>query len=246
MNSFNMHQNPITHRRRCLPDYGCDAWQGKTGVELLYTHQAGSSPLLFLLIGCLLLSACKPGVLTEESLQSWVREPEHGLIKTEERGSLQISAVYRPTDLLVAQELADGEATPEDIEKLRSKFGAYRYFILSVSKDGGDALYNTADSYAEFSDNLQKLSFRMPEYLYMTTSAKDTVELLDFHFSRMHGMGGSTQVLLAFDMDKLKDKRWIQLNLKEMGFGTGRVNLRFRMKDLLNTPEIDFLHQVNK
>lgn len=192
------------------------------------------------------LQSCTPDLLTEEALQAYVQDTDHGLIKTAERGSLEVGAVFRPTDLIVAQELRSQEVNEEVIQKLRKKYRAYSYFVLSISNNGKDALYSTAGSYQHFSDNLQKLSFRMQDYLHMTTSAKDTVYMADYHFSRMHGMSGSTQVLLAFDLEKIKDKKWVQLNVKEMGFGAGRVNLRFDIDDIQDTPEIDFLTQINK
>jgi hypothetical protein len=228
------HSNPYTA-----------SWR-QAGSEFQHIRAQGRNLLLCLLMGFVLFPSCKPEVLTEEALQSWVREPGNGLIKTEERGNLQISAVYRPTDLLVVQELGEVEATPEDIERLRSKFGAYRYFILSISHNGRDALYSTAGSYAEFSDNLQKLSFRMHDYLHMTTSGKDTVYMADYHFARMHGMAGSTQVLLAFEAAAVEDSKWVQLNLKEIGFGTGRVNLRFKTEALNDIPGIDFYNKGNR
>ncbi|NJN25204.1 MAG: hypothetical protein HC819_04105 [Cyclobacteriaceae bacterium] len=191
------------------------------------------------------IQGCEPKLVSEESLQEYVRETSNGLSQTVKREGIEVSAFYRPTDLIVAQDLRQKDRNAVAVRQLREKYGSYAYFVLSMSYDGKDALYATAGSYQEFSDNLQKLSFRMPEYLYMTTSEKDTVELRDFHFSRMHGMSGSTQVLLAFEKDKIEYKEWIQLNLKEMGFGTGRVNLRFRMKDILDTPEIDFFNKGN-
>lgn len=193
----------------------------------------------------LFFTGCKPGLVSEDELLGYVRDKDNGLHKTMQRGNMEISVVHRPTDLLVAQELATKEATPDAVEEFRSKYGSYSYFVLSLSNNGRDALYSTAGSYQDFSDNLQKLSFRMNEYVQLTTSAKDTVELLDFHFPRMHGMGGSTQVLLAFKEEQIEHTEWIQLNLKEMGFGTGRVNVRFRMDDIISTPNIDFLNRGN-
>lgn len=211
---------------------------------LLYSDAATVSCLKTVIYGIFLLSfsiGCSTKMATENELIEYVREVDNGLIKTTKRGDIEVSAVYRPLDLIVAQELGNNLPDEKQIEQVREKYRQNAYFVLSVSNDNKDALYSTANSYSHFSENLQKLSFRMPEYLFMTTSARDTVELLDFNYSRMHGMGASTQVLLAFDKDKLQDKEWVQLNLKEMGFGVGRVNLRFKGKDIEKTPQIDFL-----
>ena len=221
----------------------------KMSIHIGSMRWIGSKPkksLLFNFIACFFfLQSCTPDLLTEEALHAYVQDTDHGLIKTTQRGSIEVGAVFRPTDLIVAQELRSEEVNKEVIQKLRKKYGAYSYFVLSISNNGKDALYSTAGSYQHFSDNLQKLSFRMQDYLHMTTSAKDTVYMADYHFSRMHGMSGSTQVLLAFDHEKIKDKKWVQLNLKEMGLGAGRVNLRFETTDIINTPKVDFFNSEN-
>jgi hypothetical protein len=186
-----------------------------------------------------------PEFVTEQSLLQYMQDPGNGLCKATKQGGVEISAIYRPTDLLVAQELGVKAFSGEELSQYRSKYSTYAYFTLSFSKDNRDALYGTATSYGDFSENLQKLSFRLREYLQMTTSAQDTVHMADYHFSRMHGMGGSTQVLVAFDRQDIVDKEWVQLNLAELGFGAGRVNLRFTTRDLLSAPSIDFLNQGN-
>jgi hypothetical protein len=217
---------------------GSKASDGRNRLKKLATRF-----FLMLCIGTLLIVGCVPQSYTEEALLAYINKPENGLFKTFNRGNLEVSAFYKPTDLFLTQELTTDERSAEKIKQLREKYGAYTYFLISINKDGKDALYSTAGNYQEFSDNLQKLSFRMPEYLYMTTSSQDTVSLLDYHFSNMQGMSGSTDVLLAFEKKVLENNEWIQLNLKEVGLGTGRVNLRFRTKDILKTPEIDFLNQ---
>jgi hypothetical protein len=184
--------------------------------------------------------------MKEDALMEYIRDPDHGLYVREIRGDLEVSALYRPTDLLVAQELGSDRPTEATLTRFRKKYGSYAYFILGFSRENKDALYNTADSYADFSENLQKLSFRLHEYLHMTTSAQDTVYMADYHFSRMHGMGGSTQVLVAFDRGEIAGKEWVQLNLAELGFGAGRVHLRFDMSDINRAPSIDFVTMRNR
>ncbi len=217
--------------------------------DLIYIlNRVNRGAIMMLAFGSLLwmLAGCAPAQMTEEALVEYISDPGNGLYKNVQRGDLEVSAAYRPTDMVVAQELGHEPPGIEQLTKFRSKYGAYAYFVLSFTKDSKDALYNTAASYEDFSENLQKLSFRLQEYLHMTTSSEDTVFMADYHYSRMHGMGGSTQVLVAFDRQDIADEQWVQLNLAELGFGAGRVNLRFEMSDIKRAPSIDFMNMRNR
>lgn len=219
------------------------SWNMYHRQHSMMTKKVGSTRGLVMLVSCLiLLWGCTPEYLNQQDLNAFVVDPSNGLIQKVQQDRLEISAAYRPTDLMIAQELQD-DFDYGAIDKLRSKYSDYAYFILSFSVDEKDALYSSADNYASFSDMLQKLSFSMGDYLSMTTSVGDTVYLADYHFSRMYGMAGSTQLLLAFETEELDRARWVQLNLREMGLGTGRINMRFLTKDLKNTPRLDILNK---
>jgi hypothetical protein len=189
------------------------------------------SVLTFLILGC------KPEVRNKEELVEYLQNEDNGLLVSKTINDLKISAMYRPTDLIVEQEARP--STPDSVvEALYAKYGKYWYFILSIEKDGKDALYGSAADMTGFSEVLQTLAFRMNDHLYASTSEKDTVYLADYHYSRMFGMSHSTDLLLAFDAQEVQDSKWVQLNLSEFGLSTGRVNLRFKTKDINDIPRI--------
>ncbi|MEM7552004.1 MAG: hypothetical protein AAF363_20140 [Bacteroidota bacterium] len=199
---------------------------------------------LILLLGIL---SCEgdSSVSSEKDLQAYVLEEDHGLIKSEQFGNTNISVTYRPTDLLVSQELGN-EISEEQIKELRNKYGNYHYFILGLSSGDKEVLYGGGLDYGRFSDLVQQLSFRMGSYVNLTTSTQDTIPLADYVFPRTYGIGSETNLLMVFNAEKTKNTDWLQFNLNEFGMGLGNQRFRFRKEDLENIPTIDFNKSYNK
>ena len=165
------------------------------------------------------------------------------------RGDIDVEVIYRPTDLIVMQELHGkmvSEETSNEINELAHRYGEYHYFVLSYSMGGREALYAGSQDYGQFSENLQKLAFRMQEYLYMTTDRRDTVQLADFYYPRMHGMGTATQLLLVFSKEAAGDSEVLKLHIKDVGFGTGRMHFNFDVQDIRKVPRIEQLVKIKE
>lgn len=193
-----------------------------------------------LTVSCIMvLWGCQSLPQTPEELAAYVQDPQHGLIQEKQVGPVRMQVQYRPTDLLVAQELP-GSRDAEQIKALREKYRQYAYFILSYSQDNKEALYQRAD-YGQFSETLQNLAFRMNRFTQFTTSHQDTISPVDFAYPRLYGHGNSTQVMLVFDREKIPDDDWIQLTVEDVGLGTGRQHFRFDNKQLHNAPSINFI-----
>lgn len=183
--------------------------------------------------------ACETQFHDVQSLNSYIRDEDHGLVKRHEKRGYDLRLLNRPTDLWVAQELRNELATDSLIADFRQQYDEHLYFILKISKNGKEALY-ASNNHGAFSDLLQNLSFRMGTFTEMVTSRKDTIPLADSHYSRIYGQSGATTVMLAFNREKIKNTKWVQVNLSDLGLGTGRTTYRFRTKDLLSAPSINF------
>ncbi|HEY9047244.1 MAG TPA: hypothetical protein VIN08_15170, partial [Ohtaekwangia sp.] len=142
------------------------------------------------------------------------------------------------TDLWVYQEIGKHKATPEQIDTLRKKYSQYLYFILSLSANNKEALHQAASD--QYGDLVQTLSFRMNNYVTLTTSVNDSIPVGDFMLNRTYGMSNSTDLLFVFSKEKAKGKDWIQFNLNEFGLGIGNQRFRFEMRDLEKIPEVTF------
>ncbi|MEP5363803.1 MAG: hypothetical protein ABJQ37_08190 [Reichenbachiella sp.] len=189
------------------------------------------------LIVLLFLVACSsPSYLTEEELGQFVLEPSNGLIKQSEANGLELQVYYKPTGLLVAQELNSAEDTSQ-YRILNKKYGKYAYFILDLSSNNKNALYESG-SYDRFSENLQTLAFRMDQYANLTTSKSDTIPVGDFIYPRMYGMSSSATVMFVFNREKINEADWVSFNLSEFGMGSGNQQFRFDVDDLEQVPKL--------
>jgi hypothetical protein len=155
-------------------------------------------------------------------------------------GEFKVEATYQPTDLFVLRELGTAKADSTSLKRWFAKYGGHYYFILSISKNGKEAITATQMPYGEFSELLQTVSFRMGEYVNMTTAKQDTIPLADFIYNRTFGMASSSDVLMVFDKKKAANTDWVQINLKELGLGLGTQNFRFDRDRLDQVPNIDF------
>jgi hypothetical protein len=176
--------------------------------------------------------------LLPEELSAFVINEEHGLKKTAALSNINIEVTYRPVDLLVYQEIGKQVVDAKEIENLRKKYNQYIYFILSLSNDSKEALHQTGGS--QYSELVQTLSFRMNDYVTLTTAANDTIPVGDFMLNRTYGMSSSTDLLFVFSKEKAIGQDWIQFNLNEFGLGVGNQRFRFSMKDIKEVPEVNF------
>ncbi len=181
------------------------------------------------------LISCRPQTLTEAELMAFLNDERNGLKKSEEIGGVTATVTYRPTSLLIWQTVGDVTDSVA-LREAHERYGKYCYFTLSFSMQAREALVPSHPRYAEM---VNILSFRMHDYLRMTTSAKDTVEMADFAFNRTFGMAGSTDLLLVFPREALASRKWVQLNLGEVGFGLGNQSFRFLTDDIVTCPEVE-------
>ncbi len=192
--------------------------------------------MLLWLLPCL-LGACSE-TLSHEELLRYIQEPANGLARKEEQGVLCASLTYRPSDLLVWQELGN---TPEISDSLlknaRERYDAYWYFVLSLSQDGRDPLAGGP----ALADNLQKLSFELDRYVYMVIDQSDTITLSDYYAPRLFGISGAAPVLLAFR----KKERFEQLDIIFQGFNGVAMRFPFSRRDIDRIPRLDFQQKPN-
>lgn len=197
---------------------------------------------LFLVLFLVVSFSCSTTQFKDEKeFNAYLLDKGNGYMQDVVRQNFKVQLLYRPTDLLVAQELREPfSADTSQINSLKRKYENYRYFILSISSNGQDAL-NASTNYAAFSENLSNLAFKMGDYVNMTTSANDTIPVADYHFPRLYGGGGATQLLFAFHKEEMKNTEWVQFNLLDIGMGFGDTIFRFETKKILEEPKLAFI-----
>lgn len=191
-----------------------------------------------LALAALIMTSCStPEYLPAKELQEFIHDESNGLSKSAQTEVVSMKLSYRPADFLVWQEL-ESEPDSSIAKKAFANYNQYLYYIMQLSAGERDALYGTSIDQVDFSEKLQTLSFRMQEFINMTTSENDTIPLAEAYYSRMFGMSNSSDVLLVFSKEQINEDEWLSINSKEFGFKTGRRSFRFRLEDIKNTPKL--------
>lgn len=188
----------------------------------------------------LILASCTPKEVEYNELINYIQDEDNGLHKQAGMNGIVTEVTYKPTDIWLHLELGDNHTTQMQIDSLRKHYKSYHYFSVSLSKDNKEALHSSASSMSQYSELVQTLSFRMNEYVTLTTSAQDTIPVGDFILDRTYGLSSATSLLFVFSKDKTTSAEWIQFNLNEFGLGTGNQRFRFKNKDLLKAPSLKF------
>ena len=189
--------------------------------------------LLLTLVSCTI-----PEYATEDALHAYITDPSNGLSKQKEIGNITMKINYRPDDFMIWQELEGDAPDTSKTKEVFSRYEDYLYFTLQLSSGKKDALYGTSANQQDFNEKLQTLSFRMDQYVNLTTSNQDTIPVADFYYNRMFGMSNSADVLIIFNQEKVKGSEWISINTKEFGFKTGRQSFRFKTKAIDQSPKL--------
>lgn len=189
--------------------------------------------LLLLILWTLLFCSCGSKEFdSEEELWSYIKNPDNGYFQEKSVNGVDFSLLYKPTDLIVAQELRNKDATQQEIDSLRNKYSQYAYFNLSMSRSNEELLNSLAGDRKKFGSMVNQLSFEMEDKIHMFSNKKDTIPLVDYVYPRMYGMSKSTSILLVYFKTELEDFNKLILCIEDLGFGTGNVKFNTQVKKI--------------
>jgi hypothetical protein len=169
-----------------------------------------------------------------------MKDESNGYIQEKSVNGIDFKLMYRPTDLLVSQELGDS-ITANRVKTLREKYSMYLYFTLSMSKNNQELLSAVPKGRNEFGAMVNQLAFNMDEKVHLFTKSKDTIELLDFVYPRLYGMGNSTSIMFVYPRNKdfLKED-YLNFTIEDIGLDTGEIKYKLLTKDIALEPKISF------
>jgi len=194
----------------------------------------------YLAVICISLFACSQEHVSLEGLQSYIADEDNGLQKSIEVDGTQITVTYRPSDLIVDQEIGGEQVDKETLLSIQRRYSSSFYFVVSLAKEHKDIMQQVADK-VDYGELVQTLSFHMPAYTFLTTSKIDTIAVDDFALNRSFGLSNSTDLLFVFSRNDVKtDDDWVEFNLNEFGLGVGNQRFRFRLSDIANAPQLKF------
>ncbi|AXT52110.1 hypothetical protein D1818_15145 [Aquimarina sp. BL5] len=197
--------------------------------------------IITILVAALLLSSCSTKTFeSKKELWNYLNDPENEYSHTKTVNGVDFSLVYKPTDLLVDQELSD-EMTDSKIDSLRRKYDQYLYFNLSMSKNNQELLSNVAGNKQQFGAMVNQLAFGMEQKVHLYTPQKDTIEMADYIYPRMYGMSGATTILLVYPKKTMvTNAEHMTLSIEDLGFYTGEVKFKIPTKIFKNELQLKF------
>lgn len=175
---------------------------------------------------------------SSEELWEHLRDPKNGYTYSKTVNGVQFTLVYKPTDLMVAQELSH-KAPKSKVDSLRNKYKDYLYFSLSMSKNNTELLSNVVRNKNQFGAMVNELAFGMDQKIHMYTPKKDTISMTDYIYPRMYGMSGTTTLLLVYPREKkIKKEEYINMTIEDLGFYTGEVKFKILTSSIQNEPRL--------
>lgn len=180
---------------------------------------------------------------TESELWSYIKDRDNGYSFEKQMGDVNYILSYRPIDLLVCQEI-NGSVNREKIDGMRTKYGNYIYFNLTMSVENQEILNSQIGNRQAFGAMVNQLAFGMGQKIHLISQKRDTVPMVDYIYPRMYGMGNGTELLLVYPRDKeLMRGEYFHLRVQDLGFGTGEVGFKIPTKSLKDEPQLEFANQ---
>ncbi len=195
-----------------------------------------------LLICLMLLFSCNQKTFDNETdLLDYIKDEANGFTQHKNINGVAFTLMYRPTDLLVNQELGDDEETKDKIKELKNKYSKYMYFNLSMSQNNQELLSTAPKDRNEFGAMVNELAFGMGDKVHLYTQSKDTLNIIDFIYPRMYGMSRSTTIMFVYPREENKlIEDYLNFTIEDLGLYTGEVKFKIETKKINNEPQLSF------
>ena len=84
---------------------------------------------LYIFLFAFILSCSEQENVSEQELKDYVMNPENGLRKQLQKNGVDLEVIYRPTALVIAQQL-DDVTDVQERKKIKESFDTLSYFVL--------------------------------------------------------------------------------------------------------------------
>lgn len=203
-----------------------------------------NKPKIYLLLTIILLlvfSCSYKQFKSKKDLLNYINNPENGYVQVKIINGVKYSLSYRPTDLLVLQEINNKKYSNEKIDELKEEYSKHMYFNLSISLGSKELLTVVPKNRNEFGDMVTQLVFGMHDKVHLYTQLKDTINLKDFIYPRMYGMGKATTIMFVYPRnEEYFNQDNLNFTIEDLGLDTGEVKFKIVTNKLKNEPELLF------
>ena len=194
------------------------------------------TPLIVLAL--LSIFACQEQqIVSEQELKDYILDPEHGLRKQKKKNEVDIEVIYRPTDLILAQQL-DGITDEKERSSTIKNFDTLSYFVIKLSRKGQEVENTYVSDNDKFVRVTNYLSSAIAGNIRMIIE-KDTLSALDAVYTRMYGAASATSVMAVFNTDVRKKNGTLKFFLDDTELGLGQNEFEFDLSDIKKTPTLN-------
>jgi hypothetical protein len=188
----------------------------------------------------MIISSCSKIFDTQEEMSVYINDEDNGYHYKKTVNGIDYTLQYRPTDLLVKQELSENY-TQKQVQDLRARYGKFIYFNLSMSKNNEELLSGMAQDKQRFGQMVNDLAFGMDEKVYLYTPKKDTLSMVDFIYPRMYGMTDATVIMIVYPRDKkYMNEDYLNFTVEDLGMDTGEIKFKIKTNKLTDEPQLRF------
>jgi len=174
-----------------------------------------------------LMSCNKKKITNREEWVASINKPENGVNKTERVGAIKAALSFRPWQLMMPKGYKGENKTQNgDPYKLKDKL----FFVLSLSANNKELLRQLP--FAQYSEMVQVLAFRMNDYVQAYPDDREPVQPLECIFQQTYGMGVANNLVIVFNKKKLLDADKIKIKIKEFGLNTGDLDFDLKTDDI--------------
>ena len=189
-----------------------------------------------LVIGLMLTSCGEPRAVSLDELKTYIQEPEHGLVQKTINSEITLEVLFRPRDLVIAQNMADG--TDAEWHNAREQFDSLDYFVLKISRAGEEVQSKFAGNQSLLEDAVGYLSSGIQQDVSVVDRLGKVFKAEGVSFVPTFGISNGTNVLLVFKSFLQEDPRDFTMTFHDQMFGSGNSEFRFEGSDIENVPVV--------
>lgn len=206
---------------------------------------------LFTFLFCLHLFSCSFFDRKKEIKEylEWVKEENHGLVKTKYVNGLELRVRFLPAEYLAYQELqSDKKYTETKRDSLIASYSGSLTFLVSIATDErekpvGDVMFLDLENMQGYKERMQAMNFDMNEVVELAVGDQTYKPVLT-NMQNTYGLSNGRSITCVFapgkNIEEFKKEENIDLIWDDELFGSGRNHFVFNSKDFWSLPGLKF------
>lgn len=205
-----------------------------------------STPVLsssWWILGLAILATSCSSNLDQAHYLAYLADPTHGLTLTQEVDGATVTCTYRPTDLVVSQELAgdEGDSRYPKVDSVRQAYASKLYCSLSLARDGGEIENAFIRDEAALGQAISYLNNGIAQDVFVRGLGQpDSVAALAATYPRQYGNTGRSTVLLVFPAAQLNVSQGFTCSFRDSHFGLAPARFVFTASSMRALPQLQF------